>query len=103
MCVGGRAGGRGFSGRVRLSGGLLALLQLGHPGHRPLTVHVLELLDLENTKTTRSVNTTLLIIAAFFRIPATKVLSQDKVKAAVLCYLLADERHDADTGEDVLP
>lgn len=102
MCVGGRAGGRGFSGRVRLSGGLLALLQLGHPGHRPLTVHMLELLDLENTKTTRSVNTTL-IIAAFFCILATKVLSQAKVKAAVLRYLLADERHDADTGEDVLP
>lgn len=64
---------------------------------------MLELLDLENTKTTRSVNTTLLIIAAFFRILATKVLSQAKVKAAVFRYLLADERHDADTGEDVLP
>lgn len=48
-------------------------------------------------------NATLLIIAAFFRILATKVLSQAKVKAAVLRYLLADERHDADTGEDVLP
>lgn len=49
LCVGGGAGGRGFPGGVGLSRGLLALLQLGHPGHRPLTVHMLELLNLETT------------------------------------------------------
>lgn len=58
LCVGGRAGGRGFSGRVRLSRGFLALLQLGHPGHRPLTVHMLELLNLENTKDEHAVSVT---------------------------------------------
>lgn len=47
--VGGGAGGWRFSRGVGLSR-LLALLQLGHPGHRPLPVHMLELLDLKDTE-----------------------------------------------------
>lgn len=48
LSVGRRPGGRGLSGGVGLSRGSLVLLQLGHPGHRPLTVHVFELLDLKD-------------------------------------------------------
>lgn len=46
-------GGRGFPWGVGLSRRLFALLQLGHPRHRPLAVHVLELLHLEVDRTGR--------------------------------------------------